>query len=118
MYRTLTFFRLQWEKSKFYHLFRLGPAKGIMSETNTKKHAALRRSSASAYSMNALLELEGVCVCEKDLYVDSRYWWYSCTWLGSVDSMADEFFKRVDQFADSKQPFDAGLWLQWVAMDL
>ncbi|UZJ55673.1 hypothetical protein CBS101457_004993 [Exobasidium rhododendri] len=85
----------KWRKSNFYHLFRLGSAKGIMSETNVKKHAALRRASANAYSFNSLLELEG-----------------------SVDRMADLFFTKVDTFADSQQPWDAGLWLQWFAMDM
>ncbi|UZJ50971.1 hypothetical protein CBS101457_000291 [Exobasidium rhododendri] len=85
----------KWTKSNFYHLFRLGPAKGIMSETDVKKHASLRRSSASAYSINSLLELEG-----------------------SVDEMAELFFQKVDIFAERKQPWDAGLWLQWFAMDV
>lgn len=85
----------KWVKSGFYHLFRLGPPKGIMSETDVKKHAALRRASSSAFSMNALVELES-----------------------SVDTMADLFFQRLDEFSAKGKPWDAGLWLQWYAMDV
>ncbi|PWN86514.1 cytochrome P450 [Acaromyces ingoldii] len=85
----------KWTKSGFYHLFRLGPPKGIMSETDVKKHAALRRASSSAYSISALLELEV-----------------------SVDIMVEKLFRQLDGFVERKQPWNAGLWLQWFAMDV
>jgi hypothetical protein len=65
----------------------------LFTDRDEKRHSANRRKVANAYSMTALVEMEQF-----------------------VDTCSDIFMTRLGEFADSKNSFDLGHWLQCYAV--
>jgi Cytochrome P450 len=65
----------------------------LFTDRDEKRHARNRRKVANAYSMTALVEMEPF-----------------------VDQCSAIFVKRLEEFADRKENFDLGHWLQCYAV--
>lgn len=65
----------------------------LFTDTDEKRHAKNRRHVANAYSMTALVEMEEF-----------------------VDNCSKVFMERLGEFAQSKERFDLGHWLQCYAV--
>ena len=65
----------------------------LFTDRDEKRHSANRRKVTNAYSMTALLEMEQF-----------------------VDTCSEIFMTRLGEFADKKESFDLGHWLQCYAV--
>jgi len=65
----------------------------LFTDTDEKRHAKNRRRVANAYSMTALVEMEEF-----------------------VDNCSKVFMERFGEFAQSKERYDLGHWLQCYAV--
>lgn len=77
---------ISWKKRAQMNLF---------STRNEAEHRDLKKPVAGAYSMSALLEMEG-----------------------AVDSCSDLLMKRLDELGTAGKAFDLGDWLQYYAFDV
>jgi hypothetical protein len=80
------------EKTNWYHPWRpvgMGSQPDLFTQTNEKAHAAYRRIVGGVYSLSNILKNEQ-----------------------ELDSTLVLFLERLDGFADRKETFDFGLWLE------
>lgn len=78
------------QKTNWYHVFSpAGYKPTLFSETNEDAHTAYRKIVGGVYALSSILKNEA-----------------------DLDRALDLFMKRIDGFAERKESFDFGLWLE------